>query len=270
MNFRSIVINSLLALALVVAVFLTGTVFHIYRIANRVDGYLTVERVEDLRAAAVHSGDAAQITANTYSEVGYATRDVIANNLAPAVDEVRAQVRTMGAEFAETNRTLRREVAPTMDLSRSVIEDTGRGVSENLQGFRTNGDRISDGVVANLAATEKLVDGVTRMTSGPEVQAMVEDLAASGHRVRVIVEDPELEREVRSLFANSNRLVSASADITVELSGTAATVRKKVDETLYPPPAKGFWGKLGRGLKVASTYVIGGAQAGYYLLRIGR
>lgn len=227
-------------------------------------------RYDTWERAAISSADAAQITANTYSEVGYATRDTLEQHVGPAVDELRTQIGVIGSEVAATNRTIRREVAPTMGATRSVIEDTGKGVSENLSAFRTNQDAVTAGVTKNLDESARLVGAITAKLEGPELEQLLADLAATGHRVRVVVEDPAIEADLRAILSNANRTTEGLANVTVELGGTAATVHRKIDETLYPPPPKGFWGKVGRAFKVTAGYLTTGLQAGYYLVRIAQ
>ncbi len=212
--------------------------------------------------AATSSADAAQVTANTYSEVGYATIDTLDNHVAPAIDRIAYDIN-------KTNIELRKQIKPTSDSVNTVLKNTGVAIASNSDALLYNQNLIADDVHTTLVTVNKTIESANGILTGPEIEQVLTDLAASGHHVRVIVEDPELAASIKEL---SSSLVSTAKNVdktTFEIAGATTTINKKINETLYPPPVKGFWKKFGRALKIGVGWLATGAQAGYYLVRIG-
>lgn len=226
-------------------------------------GFRLNGKLDNFERAAISSADAAQITANTYSEVGYATKDTLDNHVSPAIDQIAADVN-------KTNREIRGQIRPLADNINAVIKTTDKSLDQNSTAFLANQNLIANDVHTNLVSANKILDNANGILTGTEIEQLLSDLAASGHRVRVIVEDPALQQALVDLPPIVTSTATNVDKITFEVAGMATTANKKLNETLYPPPAKGFWGKFGRGLKVSLGWLVTGAQTGYYLFRIAK
>ena len=226
-------------------------------------GWRFNNKLDAFERAAISSADAAQITANTYSEVGYATKDTLDNHVAPAIDQIAADVN-------KTNREIRVQIKPVANNINAILATTNKGLGDNSAALLYNQNLLASDVHTNLVTANNVLDNVNGILTGPEIEQFLDDLVASGHQVRVLVEDPELANLITELPKSTLSTAKNVDKLTFEVAGMATTANKKLTETLYPPPAKGFWKKFGRGLKVAVGWLVTGSQAGYYLVRIAK
>lgn len=237
----------------------TGTVYHLNDtiVATRAivtDAHVVFDqtRMEELQESLIHTNDAGQIMANTYARVGEATEDAINHHVAPGLDRM----------VAEVTKNLR-----SMDDKLSiVVEATTRQIDQN-----------GDALYLNQLAVGRALDSVNQTIetangrlAAPEIDQILADLAATGHAVRVTSEDPEILAALKTTVTETAKTSANVAEVTANAAHTTKTVDHYIDSKLYPPPARGFWRKLGRGFKVAATYTLLGGQAGYYVVRLAK
>jgi type IV secretory pathway TrbF-like protein len=213
--------------------------------AGRMNRFLTEERMIEQAARLEHSNDALQIMANTYSEVGYSTKSVLDEHVAPAVDLLSVSV-------DQRMRSMDRKVSEFLDVASIQIGRNGQALYDNQV-------KIGDSINASVVS-------FNRRLNASEIDQMLTDLAAAGHNVRVVTEDPEIAR----MLDESSRLVTNAADTAGNLAGTTKSVERYVDTKLFPPPPKGFWNKFKHGLKVTVQWVALGGSAVYPLIRIAQ
>lgn len=238
-------------------------------VVARIDRFLTTDRLHEYHAATVHTGDAAQITANAASETLYTLRDQLVT-LGPAIDTVADDVRqttaVVRAETRATGPVVRQTIASTDRLVATTDDVVARNGEMLYQNQATLGRSI-DETLERARATIAAADGVL---SGPELAALIEDAAATGHAVRLLVDDPDLRRAIVLAAQGAAATTVTSAVFMNEAAGTARLLHRKVDALLFPPPPRTFWGRVGRVLKTTAQWVTVGGSAGYWLIRIAR
>ncbi|HKV42795.1 MAG TPA: hypothetical protein VJX67_26590 [Blastocatellia bacterium] len=142
-----------------------------------------------------------------------------------------------------------------------------RGATVQLQcSVKANGDAAAglithldaaatgpDGLIPQVTAVARHFDGIL---TGPDVIAAIGsfktamgDLADGASHLKLIVDDPELARQIKETFANVDVTSSNIASATASLAGVAADAKRAADiavDKISPKPApKGFRAKLG-------------------------
>jgi hypothetical protein len=147
-------------------------------------------------------------------------------------------------DLSNTQAVIRTAVAKLGDETTRQIKQNGDSVNSIL-------DRIDGEAASSLPLlTAKLIEAA-------------EDLRESGKRVRVLVEDAGVERDLRDTLA-SLRGSSANLEvITGHVSSISANADKKFDALVNPKKPSGFWGKTKYALSVLKD--VGGVV--YLVLR---
>jgi hypothetical protein len=226
-----------------------GTTIEVREAARKVNTFLTEERLIEQHDRLVHSNDALQIMANTYSEVGNSTKTVIDDHVAPAID-------LMSLSVDQRLQSMDRKMGEFLDVASVQVGRNGEALYRNQI-------MIGDSVNASIVT-------FNRRLSAPEIDSLLADLAAAGHKVRVTTEDPALNEDLRKLFANAEQISANTAETTKNLARTSGSVDRYVEEKLFPPPPKGFWGKFKHGLKVTVQWVALAGGAAYPIVRLAQ
>lgn len=245
---------------------LSVTGWRVATIAGRIDDFLTVEKMDELHAATIHSGDAAQIMANSYSEVGYTTQDVLQNHLAPAIDKFSAQVDQTAKDIRQTNSVVQAEIPTTMASARGVLDST----TGNLDTLNHTQAVVGEDIHTTLGTSNSILASVDKRMGGVELDQFLADVAATGHAIRLVIDDPQLIELIKKNEVNVTEITGGLATTTVQLGNSSTLITNKLNAVFNPPPVKGFWANFGRVMKVAAQWVITGAGAAYYVVRIGQ
>jgi hypothetical protein len=248
----------------------TGAGFKIYQTAEetrasmvevreasaRVNRFLTDERLAEQHDRLVHSNDALQIMANTYSEVGYSTKAVIDDHVAPAID-------LMSMSVDQRLQSIDREVSAFLDVASVEVGKNGQALYDNQRTIGKDVDQI-------LANVDRGVVIINRRMDAREIDQILTDLAAAGHNVRVTTEDPEIRAALETIVVDGARTVANAANTTGNLDRTTADLDRYVNSKLFPKPPKGFWGKFKHGLKVTVEWAALGGNVLYPVVRLAR
>lgn len=233
----------------------TGIGFRAYTVVTRVDRYATPEKVAEIGDSFVHSNDAAQITANAASEGLYTLQDSVTDHLNPTIDRA-------GREMSLTLAEMRKHTKALASRSATTIDITNDGLRKNLEALYLNQLAVNSA----LLSANQLIQSANGRLTAPEIDRLLEDLAATGHQVRLASEDPA----IAEILASAAETTANVSGVTANLDHTTSTVDRYVEAKLFPPPPKGFWGKFKHGLKVAAEWVYLGAGAGYYVVRLAQ
>lgn len=226
-----------------------GSMVEVRDAAGRVNRFLTEERLIEQAHRLEHSNDALQIMANTYSEVGYSTKSVLDNHVAPAVDLLSLSV-------DQRMKSIDAKMGEFLDVASIQVGQNGQALYDNQRVIGEDADRV-------LKNLDRSVTILNRRMDAEEIDQMLADFAASGHNVRLFTEDPEIRKALEETVVN----VAAT---TGNVEHTTKTVDRWVEKKLFPPPPKGFWRKFGHGLKVTAQWVVLGGSAAYPVVRLAQ
>ncbi len=173
---------------------------------ERLDKFLTNERLVRLDEALQVQLDATEQTTINYALVAKDTRDTLKNHVQPAIDELRLH-------------------------SKQTFEDVHKISMELNTQIHNNGNAIN----ALLDETR-----LTVVETRQQVLAELQELNKVTHGLSVITNDPE----IIELIKNSNRAMSNTADtignIEVITKETADLATHLIEPILRPKPAKGL------------------------------
>lgn len=227
------------------------TANHIEQIAGRINGYLSPEKLKYFDEAIDYQMKSTEAATNGAGAVTEATRATLEEVVQPEIRRAGNTVEKVGKSavslldaLAQTTNENNARIAAQLEALTALTLELERQVKQN-------GD----------ASKDLIVEGrVTVVQSRDEALAILKEIDQAAHGLNLRTNDPALAEMARSgagIAGNVNIITGQAAALATHL--VAPIVNKK--------PAKGFFGKLKRGLVHAYTVVNG---AGTFFVIVNR
>ena len=201
-------------------------------LSERVNKFITVDELKNLKNNLDTSTLTAQQTANAYSAVADETVRTMRRHVQPTIDKIGNEAQLTIAEARATTAELRLQIKQNGEGARALL-DEGRVL-------------IAD--------------------SRAEVVDLLKELNRTADGLSVITNDPDLAATIENLNKTSLNLAGTTAHVEV-ISGDLEGLSQRYLRPLYEPKKRGFFGKLGNGALTVFRYATGASNIVYLIGR---